>query len=589
MHIFLLCLILATVFVQGGFFPTVILLASACLSGAGILNARRRPGRCVLILAALAAVYLVCSAANGYSAPSLAQACLPAACAACLYLCGGLSKKQHEQLLDWLIIASGVLAGVSILAFCGVIHMDGAVTDRRLQTTFQYANAAGAWFAAVSLLAQDRQERRVRAWLLPNLAAMLLTRSVGAVGLYAVFQLVRLILRRTERALWQTAVLTHALAGAFAAGLFLLPGWPSLPVLALLYAAGWGLDRALPVMRRLRLHWVCVALGAGAVILAARSVRLANASGTFIERLIQIRDGSSVILHHPLIGIGAGRWAELYPYIQTAQYTSTVVHSSLIQLGVDAGVPAMALGVFFCVSALRTRGRPRPWTLAAVYLLAHSLLDFTLQFFPICALLLLLLSESQEQADAKPQKKGAKRPPMQKLRVGAAAMFACMLVISSALLYVEQVSKQYVRATQSASWDVILTRYPREKNIFGHSTTILGAVARAQSATGDYAGVIRTTGDAPMTETSLLLLRARALYAEEGMHSACRFMLSELERQLYRKVLFEQVAQQIIEWDADAQYFEEYNRIADRANESRTALAARMQSQVTFEHIRKQP
>lgn len=245
--------ILLPVLVQGGFYPTAFLIPGAALAGAGALRRGRALERGERALWALALLYLLASLVRGYSASSLAQACLPACCGAFLYLYLSLSQREKGRLLDWVALASGLFAGIAILAFCGVVPLTGAVSARRLQFTFQYANAAGSWFAAAALLAQDREEARARRMTLPCVTALLLTRSMGALALYGILQLIRFWRRR---ALWGELVLTHA-AAVLLAGAFLLgEGWLCLPGLALLYGLGWYQDRLIPAALGWKLHWL---------------------------------------------------------------------------------------------------------------------------------------------------------------------------------------------------------------------------------------------------------------------------------------------------------------------------------------------
>lgn len=576
MHIFLLCVILGSILVQGGYFPTVILIAAILLSGAVIVSKKRTlaPYEIIALFAAL--FYFVSSLANGYNSASLAQASLPGACAVFLYLYNCLPEQRKSQMIDGLIVGSGVFAGIAILAFCGVINLTGAVTAQRLQFTFQYANAAGTWFAAIALLAQDRENPRAKSFLLPCLAALLLTRSVGALGMYAVIQLIRLWIHRKDRQLWQGLILTHVLSAIFAGAFFFLRGWLTLPVVALLYLSGFCLQRILSVAYRFYLHWVC--LGGGVLGIAAILVsqRVAGALLTFVERISQILDGSKLIVLHPLFGVGAGNWTYLYPYYQSAQYTSTVVHSSIIQIGVDAGLPVIILAVLFVVFAFRRKGRPLTSTLAATLLLAHSLMDFTLQFFPICALLIALLFDVPTPISI--QKKSLTGPLVTTLSL-------CFCVLTAGLLYTELQSKQLVRDAQRGSWNAILDKYERQKFMYGNNQAAESYYIYALYYTGNFEGVIEATQSLQMSDTAELLLRAQSFRELGDQDAACELLLYELEQQMYRVVLYKQVSQCLTDWDVDDRYLEEYDRIVDLANSSQTILGRLQGDQVHINHI----
>lgn len=576
MHIFLLCVILGSVLVQGGYFPTVILIAAVLLSGAVIAAKKRALNPCEIVAFLAAVFYLASSLANGYNSASLAQASLPGACAAFLYLYNCLPEQRKSRLIDGLIVGSGVFAGLAILAFCDVIDITGAVTSHRLQFTFQYANAAGTWFAAMSLLAQDRENLRAKSLLLPCLTALFLTRSVGALGMYAVIQLIRLWIHRKDRQLWQGVLLTHVLSAIFAGIFFFLRGWLAVPAAALLYLAGFYLQPILSAAYRVYLHWVCLGGGVLGIAGILLSRRVASALLTFAERLSQIVDGSRLIALHPIFGAGAGNWACLYPYYQSAQYTSTVVHSSVIQIGVDAGLPAVALAVLFVVLAFRRKGRPISSTLAAALLLAHSLMDFTLQFFPVCALVTALLFDGPGPLSTK--KKSLTGP-----LVTASAL--CFCVLTAGFLYTELQLKQLVRDVQGRQWDAVLEKYERHKFMYGNNQDAESCRIYALYYTGNFEGVVEAAQSLQIPDTAELVLCAQSLRAMGDQDAACELLLSELERQLYQVVLYEQVSQLLLDWDADSRYLEEFDRIADLANASQTILGRLQGNQVHINHI----
>lgn len=577
MHIFLLCVILGSILIQGGYFPTVILIVTILLSGVAIVIKKRAVGSCEIIAFVAALFYYVSSLANGYNSASLAQASLLGGCAMFLYLYNCLPEQEKSQLIDKLIIGSGVFAGLAILAFCDVIDITGAVTSQRLQFTFQYANAAGSWFATIALLSQGRESPKVKSFLIPSLVALFLTRSVGALGMYVVVQLGRLWVYRNDRHLWREVLITHILSAIFAIAFFFLRSWLTLPVVALLYLVGFYLQQILSVAYRIYLHWVCLGCSVLGVVGILLSRRMASALFTFAERISQIVDGSRLIVSHPLFGVGAGNWTHLYPYYQSAQYTSTVVHSSIIQIGVDAGLPAIILAVLFVILALRQKGRPIASTLAAALLLVHSLMDFTLQFFPICALLIALLFDVPSPIPT--QKKGLTGPIVTTLAL-------CFCIFTTGLLYTELQSKQLVRDAQRGLWNTILEEYERQKAMYGKNQAAESYYIYALYYTGDFEGVIEATQSLQMSDTAELLLCAQSLRQLGDQDAACELLLSELERQMYRVVLYEQISQCLLDWNVDIHYLEEYNRIVDLANASQTILGQLQGDQVHINHIK---
>lgn len=577
MHIFLLYVILGSILVQGGYFPTVILIVTILLSGATIVIKKRVLAVYEIIAFITVLSYFISSLANGYNSVSLAQASLSSACAVFLYLYNCLSEQRKSQLIDGLIIGSGVFAGLAILAFCDVINITGAVTSQRLQFTFQYANATGAWFAAIVLLAQDRENLRAKSFLIPCLVALLLTRSVGALGVYVIVQMARLWLLRKDQQLWQGVLVTHVLSAIFAIAFFPLRGWLAVLGIMLLYLAGFYLQQLLSIAYCIRFHWVCLGSSGLVAVGVLRSSRVASSFLTFIERIIQIVDGGKLIASNPLFGVGVGNWAYIYSYHQSAQYTSTVVHSSIIQIGVDAGLPTIVLVVLFVILAFRQKGRPLASTLAATLLLAHSLMDFTLQFFPICALLISLLFDASNYI---PTKKRRLTAPL------ITMVMLCICVLTTALLYIELQSKQLARNAQIGSWDTILEKYERQKFLYGKNQDAESYYIYALYYTNNFEGVIEAAQFHKMSDTAGLLLRAQSLQQLGDRDAACELLLSELEQQMYRVVLYKQVSQCLLDWDAAPHYLEEYNRIVDLANSSQTNLGRLQGNQVHINYIK---
>jgi len=571
----LFCLILFSVLVQGGYFPTVYLIAAVVLAAAGFFQKRRVLPVPEGVLWGFAAVYLCASLAAGYSSESLAQACLPSACALFLSRYIGLSRERKRHLLDKTIAAAALLAGAAVLTFCGVFPLTGAVTSNRLQFTFQYANAAGIWFAAVSLLAQERDRPEIRCMAIPSITALMLTRSVGALGVYGLAQAARLWRGRKKPEIWQETVLAHAMAGGFALAFYALDGWIVIPVLALLYAGCRYGQRFYKTAVRFRLHWVVLAAGCGGMVAALFSRRVSSSLMTFAERLSQIKDGAAVIAAYPLTGVGAGNWAYLYPFYQSAQYTSTVVHSGVIQIGVDSGIAAAAAAIAFFVLAWRRGGAGRGEKLAALMIAVHSTVDFTLQFFSIDVLLLALLFSGEA-----PKEKEAGRWVPVCLSVAAGLLCGVML-------WTELATKEMVRNVHDGHWETALELYERRKPLFGQSGAARECLVYSLYYTDQWARVVETARSAEALSTQELLLEAQALRALGDQNGACELLLDQMEQQIYHVILFEQTRQRLLEWGAAERYLEDYDRIVDRANASQSTLGALQGDQIYIDHIRK--
>ena len=101
MVLYSVLLILLALLVQGGYFPTVFLLAGTGF-GAVLLFSRQRPHRPLhaeLLFGSFCTLYLLSSLAAGYDAHSLALAALPLCCLVFLVFYLSLSSSDRTRVL----------------------------------------------------------------------------------------------------------------------------------------------------------------------------------------------------------------------------------------------------------------------------------------------------------------------------------------------------------------------------------------------------------------------------------------------------------------------------------------------------------
>ncbi len=568
------CILLFAALPQGGFFPSVFLL-SGILSALISLKGKNAPCVAELLLFAFAVVYGAASLFSGYSSQSLAQAMLPMSCVLLLRGFVNLPLPKRETVLNVVLVGGGIFAVIALLAFADILPILGAVTQNRLQFPFQYANASGAFYGALILIAQDRKHRAASLVLLPLTVALFLTRSVGALGIYLILQVVRLLLnRKSNRALWKRTLLIHTLALVFAGGIFLLNGIAALPLILGVALTGIWVEPILGVAEKCKFHWISLIGFGGALVLAFTSNRFARGMATFAERLVQIHDGLTIFARFPLTGIGAGNWSHVYPRYQSAQYVSTVVHSGPIQFAVDGGIFAVILPVVALVLVLRHGNRPRSVTLAACMLLLHSFGDFTLQFFPLTSLLLILLFFGE-----KPHPMGNKGKHL--LRLGC---LACALVFT-VLLLCEQFNKKLVYEGQLGQWDAVVDDYRQWKPLLGDHSEANTMYLQALYITGDHEAVIEAAKATAYLTTPGLLLHAKSLYCSNRADEAYTLLLDQLERQPYQVGLFEDVATLLTAWEADEVYLRRYDQIVQTANDNKNSLGDLLGNQVQIDRI----
>jgi tetratricopeptide (TPR) repeat protein len=333
---------------QGGFSDMAWCVAGVVFAVCVFFRARRLPPRRVLLpFAALVLLYAGSFILHGAHFESAAQTVKPAvALLAFVALYNAESPDMHS-----LVLTAGVIAAVlGVVAFFGIVDFPGARWNGRLQGTFQYANAAGIFFAVCAFLTRTGLKSRRRHFALLFECALLLTQSVGAIATYILGQMLLFFSeKKTKR--------VAALLGVSAVG-----------CVALLYVRGAG-----------------------------------TVAASYLDRLLQMSDGAAIVLHNPL-GIGPGLWAVRLLELQSAFYTATKMHSYPMELGVDAGFAAIALFVFMIVVWV---GRVRksgllPRHIAAGMLLFHGLQDVSLGFLALILLLLLLVIPDFPEGTALP-------------------------------------------------------------------------------------------------------------------------------------------------------------------------------------------
>lgn len=424
---------------QGGFFPlasTSALLAYGAFLGvwgalwivavrprvagafASFPVARLVPTLAFLLVGAL---YAVSAIVHGLPADSLVQ-CAPWALGAlAAAVCAGLDGRQARALVAgvaWLGVASS-LAGA--LMFAGIPPVGGAVNAGRLQFLFQYANAAGAWFACTALLCLRADDPRLRRCATAPLAALLLTQSMGAILACAVVASACVAVRVVrsgagERAASYAEATSFLVQGVLAAIVFLLFALPADHMvgeglgIASLAVATASFYRFWPAMdHRLRRGWIGgTALALSACVLAVGALlvalllhdRLVQATATFAERALQAGDAWRVLAASPLLGIGPDQWQFTYPAIQSAEYESTLVHNSYLQLGLNAGVLAPAALISagaWAVAAGSPEWRSTAFPALAILAL-HALIDFDLEFSFFVVLAAVLMGTARQRS-----------------------------------------------------------------------------------------------------------------------------------------------------------------------------------------------
>jgi O-antigen ligase len=341
---------------QGGFYDMTWCVFGIFCAVNVFWFAKKLPPRSVAVpVFALVLLYFVSALTNGAHYESFRQSIRP------LVIFFALIALCNAQKLDvaFCIRVSGIFAVImGLAALAGIIAFPGAWSANRLQGTFQYANAAGIFFAVCAFLARSERWRGI--WLAPLFEiALLLTQSVGALLMYAFGWFLWLLTRKR----WKSCL------GLFFAG-----------------------------------------MTAGIVLLQFRAP--GRIMSSYLERLIQIHDGLSAMLSHPF-GIGPGLWSVRVLELQSAFYTANHMHSFFAEVAAETGILGLGLLVFLFISRLahffRVSHGPRreklltPRRIAAGMLLLHGAVDITFDFLSLVLLFLLLTASDTEDGPAFPK------------------------------------------------------------------------------------------------------------------------------------------------------------------------------------------
>ena len=480
----------ALVVAQGGFFamPSCAVGVVVCLAAgvAWIRRSNKVPGYPVvpMLFVGLLVSYLASAVVAGATFTTLATTGAWATYAGMSLLVASLNEESHASMLNamsWMGLATAV-AGVALFAF-GLPLADGAAPDR-LAFFFEYANGAAAWYAVCALLCLLGPSVRLRAVAFVPLAALLLTQSGGAVAALFVVA-IALGVWAVRKARWErlASSLAQVLLAFLLFAAFRLLAYAGLAAMAILLvlslrSPGWceagvaGLcDRAPRLSARLiSLLLAAFTLVAAVVAAVLLRERISLSMASFVERTYHMRDGLTMWQMSPLLGVGPNNWQYLFPWVQTAPYVAAVVHSSFVQLLLDAGVLGGACLAAACVLGIcglrkSVKVGNDAWALlqlfAVLFLLLHSLIEFDLQFCSLACLLVALLSGPASPRVGGVAKKGANRTAVvletRSLGMGAAGLLACLpLCVFGLLCAAGSVAMQNANSTEAYDQSVRL-------------------------------------------------------------------------------------------------------------------------------------
>lgn len=408
------------VLAQGGFYSLASCAVGAILCIAAGITWLRKPHRTdglpiiPLLFLGMALSYAISALVNGASLTTLSETGIWAGCAGASFLASTQDPQKRAfwiKVLAWFGVATAI-AGVFVCS--GVLPLVGGTVGERLQFSFQYANAAAAWYGICAFLCMLSPDDRLRAATALPLAALLLTESGGGLIVFALAA-IAICLRWMRTAQWNK-LFELLIQGVLAAALFATVHITMSPLalipLAIAIAACWWLRKGFSLIethidtRIASFVLLGISVACAIVFVIILPDRVSGALSSLNERSDYLRDGFHLWLVQPLLGVGPDNWQYLYQYIQTAPYYTTVVHCSYVQVLLDSG--AFGLGFLAAASIVGVRALLRDWKkdgardgwagaelMAALFLLTHSMLDFDLQFTSLAFTLILLLSSPQ--------------------------------------------------------------------------------------------------------------------------------------------------------------------------------------------------
>jgi hypothetical protein len=157
MGIYLAVVLVLTILLQGGFFPVVYLLFGLISAIMVIVYCKQLPQwRETLLFGGVCLLYIISAIINGFSLDLLTKAIRPLSYFMLWLIVTNLTDREHERLNKAVATITVIFAFLTILAFISPYQPRGFVSANRLQFTFQYANAAGIYFASVALAWRKR-------------------------------------------------------------------------------------------------------------------------------------------------------------------------------------------------------------------------------------------------------------------------------------------------------------------------------------------------------------------------------------------------------------------------------------------------
>ncbi len=380
-------ILVALIVIQGGFFSNSYLFFGMLLSLLLLIRGKMRASKPVFFsFGGILALYILSGAVRGFSFLQYLPAFQVLCCFVFYILISSFNEKERDHLNGGLAIAGIVVAILGLLSYTANLPIPAAVDNARLQSTLQYANAAAILFVLALFSIKD-ENGRFNVFRPVIMLALLLTLSFGGILAYCLASILYVFRRKRGERMKElySEIAGFSIATVFAAGIYYFRNiQSSILIPVLLFAA---LCCLCPVWKRMVEYIVAhIASRVLSILLLGMEVggilalRGAEAMGTLANRLLLISYGINALAANPVLGIGPGAWANQRGLYEEVYDRATIIHSSYVQIAVDAGIFALIGSVVIAIVFIKKQKRC-PWRLSAVSgLLFHGILDLPFSF-----------------------------------------------------------------------------------------------------------------------------------------------------------------------------------------------------------------
>ncbi len=579
--IFLSICIFLSVLLQGGFYPQAYLLLGICFLAVSLFLLKKKSSKYEMILFGVACCfYIISSLTNYFSIETLSYAMLPVICFIFWVLQANTSMDQKNKIAQSISVFTAIIAVLGIVSLTGLLPISGGVTANRLQFTFQYANAAGIYFAAVALMIRGININKPERFIIPIETALFLTQSIGAVACYFAGLIFAIFTTGKNKRAGQALndLSRTGISAIFAASLYFSVFKLRNPFLAILITGliilfCWFSDKADSIFVKYRVNIIFALSFIAIAVYLIFSQRVYQGSQTFIERLVQILDGTAALRAHPFLGVGPGNWQYMVETWKTAQYNAQVIHSSFIQIAVNVGIPALLVLTALIVYKLKTIKIDGYLKAAAIAILLHSFLDFSLEFLSIDMLLIFILNYRNENT------KNIKFRKSTGIAVGVILAVLCVCFYGG--MIISKAKQDYLSGRSDLAAELLKKNAPLFAGSYGfkydYSTYLLQK--------GEFDESLSVVNSLPFKSQKSQRLMARNLEERGEYIEALGIVFASLEDARYDMQAYE-YARQLIDKLPEAEskeYKLMYNKYVQKLNNSSTYLSKRLKNQIKLQ------